>query len=530
MSVAGSADRAKPHTPPLRLAELVGALSLAVDLGLGQPMEHLARSCLLACRLGERMGLDEQQRATLYYVAMMGWVGCIADSHDAAAWFGDDITYRAGVYDVDMKPLPFLGYLLRRAGSDGSPARRVGAGAAVLTTGGRGVQEALRSHCQVTGDIAQRLGLGNEVHDSLQQIFARWDGKGLPAGLGGQRIARPVRLWQVADVAEVHHRRGGAAAAVEVVRQRSGSQFDPAIVAHFSACADDLLAGLPTGSAWDELLAAEPALRPALRESQIDDVLEVFADYADLKSPYFRGHSRGVADLATAAARRLGIDPRQAVVVRRAALVHDLGRVGVPNTIWDKPGPLTNTDRERVRLQPYYTSRVLLRPQALSELGTIAATAHERLDGSGYHRGLPASSLPLPARVLAAADTYHAMLEDRPHRAALPESEAARQLREEVRAGRLDAGAVDAVLASAGHRLTHPPTGPAGLTAREVEVLALLARGASNRRIARVLGITPKTTGNHVQHVYTKIGATTRTAATLFAMRHGLLRCLDPID
>ncbi|MGH3449402.1 MAG: HD domain-containing phosphohydrolase, partial [Haloechinothrix sp.] len=195
----------------LRLAELVGALSLAVDLGLGQPMEHLARSCLVACRLGQRMGLDDDERASLYYVAMMGWVGCIADSHEAATWFGDDITYRAGVYDIDMKPLPFLGYLLRRAGSGGSPARRIGAGAAVVATGGRGVQDSLRAHCQVTANIAERLGLGPAVCDPLQQIFARWDAKGLPAGVGGDRIALPVRLWHLADVAEVHYRRSGVA-------------------------------------------------------------------------------------------------------------------------------------------------------------------------------------------------------------------------------------------------------------------------------------------------------------------------------
>lgn len=289
----------KPATRPgsgsteLRLAELVGALSLAVDLGLGQPMEHLARSCLLACRLGERAGLDDDERASLYYVAMLGWVGCIADSHEAASWFGDDIDYRAGVYDLDMKPLPFLGYLLRRAGSGGSAVRRIGAGAAVLAGGGRGVRDLLRAHCQVTASIAERLGLGPAVCDPLQQIFARWDAKGLPAGVGGERVAVPVRLWHVADVAEVHYRRGGVAAAVEVARQRSGSQFDPAIVDEFCGNAGELFASLPEGSAWDELLDAEPALRPALRGGQVDEALEVFADYADLKSPYFRGHSRG---------------------------------------------------------------------------------------------------------------------------------------------------------------------------------------------------------------------------------------------
>lgn len=514
----------------LRLAELVGALSLAVDLGLGQPMEHLARSCLLACRLGERIGLDEDERAALYYVAMMGWVGCIADSYEAATWFGDDITYRAGVYDFDMKPLPFLGYLVRRSASDGSPVRRIRAGVATAVTRGHNVQDSLRSHCQVTANVAEQLGLGPEVCEPLHQIFARWDGKGMPSDVGGDQIALPVRLWHVADVAEVHHRRGGVPAATEVVRARSGTQFDPVIANDFCSVAKELFGALPDGSAWDELLEAEPALRPALHGAEIDRALEVIADYADLKSPYFRGHSRGVATLAAAAARHLNLERAEVLTLRRAAFVHDIGRVGIPNTIWDRPSPLTPSERERVRLLPYYTERILDRPAVLRELAQIAGLAYERLDGSGYHRGLPASAIPMPARILAAADTYHTMLEPRPDRAGLESDAAAEELHEQVRAGKLDAAAVDAVLKSAGHRRTRPPAGPAGLTSREVEVLALVARGASNRQVARMLNISPKTAANHIEHVYLKIGVSTRAAAALFAMRHGLLRCLDPIE
>lgn len=512
----------------VRLSEMVAALSLAADLGLGQPMEHLARSCLLACRLGERMNLDEDERAALYYVTLLGFMGCIADSADVAPWFGDDLAYRAGVYDVDMKPVPFLGYLMSRAGSGGSAAHRLGVRTSILATGARGVQDMLRMHCQVTGTIAARLSLGAEVSDPLQQIFARWDGKGLPAGLGGEQLAVPVRLWHLADVVEVHYRRGGLSAAIQVAQQRRGSQFAPDVVDAFVGCADELLAGLPAGSSWDDLIAAEPALRPELTEAQFDVALEVFADYADLKSAFHRGHSRGVAQLAAAAARRLGMNVAQVTLVRRASLIHDIGRTGVPNTIWDKPGPLSHSERERVRLHAYYTERMLARPARLAELGAIAALAHERLDGSGYHRGLSGTAIDLPGRVLAAADAYHGKLEPRAYRHPLTETAAADAVLADVRAGRLDPDAVDAVLAAAGHYLAHRPAGPAGLTARETEVLALLARGASNRQIARVLRIAPKTVGNHVEHIYTKAGVTNRIAATLFAMQHGVLRCLDP--
>ena len=210
--------------------------------------------------------------------------------------------------------------------------------------------------------------------------------------------------------------------------------------------------------------------------------------------------------------------------------MHDLGRTGVPNSIWDKPGPLTEAERERVRLHPYYTERALARPAALARLGVVAGAHHERLDGSGYHRGLGGSALPPTSRVLAAADAYHAMTEPRPHRPALEPSAAAEELRGEARAGRLDADAADAVLAAAGHRRTRRGrSSPGGLTPRELEVLVLLARGASNKEIARTLVIAEKTAANHVEHIYAKIDVSTRASAALYAMRHGLLDTLEPL-
>lgn len=513
----------------VRLAELVGALSLAVDLGLGQPMGHVARSCAVAGRLGERIDLDRVERGSLFYVTLLGWVGCIADSYEAAAWFGDDIRYRAEVYDLDMKPLPFLGYLLRRAGAGRPVPQRMLKRGAVLVTGARGVQEALRAHCQVTTNVARRLGLGPEVCEPLQHIFARWDGKGLPAGVRGGEIALPVRLWHLADVAEVHYRRGGVAAAVDVARSRSGSQFDPELVGVFCAHVEELFDGLVEDTSWEDMIATEPTLRPPLTEEQLDTALESVGDWVDIKSPYFGGHSRGVAELAAAAARTAGLAEPERRRLRRAGLVHDLGRTGVPNTIWDKPGSLSAAETERVRLHSYYTERMLARPAALAEIGGIAGLAHERLDGSGYHRGLTAASIPMAGRILAAADCYHTKLEARPHRQALPAAQAAQELRQQARAGRLDPAAVDAVLAAAGHQSRRRLAGPAGLTARELEVLLLLARGASNRQIARALGITPKTAGNHIERIYAKAGITTRAAATLFAMEHGLLTSLEPI-
>jgi HD-GYP domain-containing protein (c-di-GMP phosphodiesterase class II) len=264
-------------------------------------------------------------------------------------------------------------------------------------------------------------------------------------------------------------------------------------------------------------------LRTRLSEPEIDNALEAVADFTDLRSPFFAGHSRGVADLAAAAAGEFGLPDADVTLTRRAGLLHDIGGHGIPATIWDKPGPLTTAERERIRLHPYYTERMLARPAMLAELGTIAASHHERPDGSGYHRGLAAAAISVPARLIAAADAYHAMTEPRAYRPAMPADEAAKELRGEVTSGRLDGEAVDGVLAAAGHHRRKRHSGPAGLTPREVEVLALIARGASNRQVALALNITPKTAGTHIERIYTKIGASTRSTATLFAVQHGLL-------
>ena len=255
------------------------------------------------------------------------------------------------------------------------------------------------------------------------------------------------------------------------------------------------------------MIAAEPGLVKPLVGEQLDTALETLADFGDLKSPWFTGHSRGVARLAAAAAQEAGLADDAVTELRRAALVHDLGRTGVPNTIWDKPAPLTDAEWERVRLHPYYAERMLARPEALARLGAIAACHHERLDGSGYHRSLPGSALSPSARILAAADAYHAMTEARPHRDALEPEQAAAALRGEVRAGRIDADAAEDVLTAAGHRRAgaRERARPAGLTARELEVLLLVARGASSRDVAQELTIAEKTARNHIEHIYAKL-------------------------
>jgi HD-GYP domain-containing protein (c-di-GMP phosphodiesterase class II) len=514
----------------VKLPELVGAFSLATDLGLGQPMEHVLRAWRIAARLGDHVGVKPDDRGALYYVTTLAWVGCVADTPEVAAVFGDDIAFRRGSYDVDFAGLPMLGFVLRHVGAGSPPLHRLRLAANLVATGGKSIERGLMSHCLTTARLAERFGLDDRVCAPLQQVFARWDGKGVPGDIRGDDIALSMRLFHLADTAEVHHRTGGTAAAVDVVRSRSGKHFDPVLVDAFCDMADDVLGDPDDEPDWRALVEAEPSLQQRLAENELDAALEAIADFTDLRSASRAGHSRAVAVLAAQAAAERGLPDADVTAVRRAGLVHDLGLHGIPATILDKPGPLSERETERLRMHPYYTERMLARPAALARIGAIASTVHERCDGSGYHRGLAGPAIPATARVLAAACAFQAMTEPRSYRPARSPKQAASELRGEVRTGRLDADAVDAVLAAAGQSRGRRRTGPAGLTPREIEVLALIARGASTRQVAQRLSITPKTAETHIERIYAKTGATTRSTATLFAMQHGLLDTHEPFD
>jgi HD-GYP domain-containing protein (c-di-GMP phosphodiesterase class II) len=516
-----------PADAGVRRAEVVAALSLATDLGVGQPMGHALRSCLLAMELGASLGLGADDLRTVYYVALLQRVGCTADAFELSAWFDDEIAAHARTFTIDFdRPAEVMLDLVRQAGAGRPPLRRLRTLAGALATGRQTLGELFRSSCETAQLLVERLGLGGEIGGAVGQIFEHWNGHGWPAGLQGEAIAVPTRVARLAADVEVFVHLGGADVAAAVVRRRAGRTYDPTIATKFLEEADQLLQVLAAESAWEAGLAAEPEPRHRLTNSELDTALRTIADFADLKSPYFTGHSTGVAVLAATAAERCRLPPAEVVVLRRAGLVHDLGRVGVPNGIWDKPGALTDGDWELVRMHPYFTERVLTRAPALAHIGALAALHHERLDGSGYHRGVRAGALPTGARLLAAADAYHACLEPRPHRPARSAAEAADELRRAVRLGQVDGEAADAVLGAAGHRVRRRREWPASLSPREVEVLRLIARGLSNPEIARRLGVSPHTARHHVRHLYDKIGVSSRAAAALFAMQHDLL---DPL-
>jgi HD-GYP domain-containing protein (c-di-GMP phosphodiesterase class II) len=509
-------------TTGARLAEVLAALSLNADLGMGQPMEHMLRQCLIALRLAERLGLDDHERMDVYYGSLLAWVGCHVDAYEQAKWFGDDTAFKTDFRHTDFASAPAQAlFMMRHLGTGRPAAERARLGLAFLGGGRRAAESMLANHWLAADGLAARLGLAQRVRDCIEQTFERWDGRGAPKGVRGPQILMTARLIALADVVEVYHREAGVDAAVAVARERRGTQFDPSLVDLFTESAATFLAGLSDGSNWEAVIQAEPALAIRLSDAEFGATLEAVADFADVKSPYTLGHSLAVADLAGSAAKILGLG--EVTKVRRAGLVHDLGRLGVPNTVWDKKEPLSRAETERVRMHPYLTERTLASSPALAPLAAIAAQHHERLDGSGYPRGLSGAALSAGGRVLAAADFYQAKTEARPHRAACSAADAAAALKAEVRAGRLDGDAADAVLAAAGHRRPRRMAWPAGLTSREVEVLRLLAAGLSNREIASRLVISVKTAGHHVEHIYAKTGTANRSTVALFAANHGLI-------
>ncbi len=506
----------------VRLAELVAALSLGIDLGFGQPMEHILRQCIIALRIADRIGLDDRERSAVYYTALLVNVGCHSDAHEQAKWFGDDIALKSHKYGHDSN-FRAAAASFRLIGSGNPPLHRFRVGLEFVLSGHREMDAMIAHHAGVARELGEQLGLPDIVLAALLHSYEQWDGRGWPGERRADEVPIASRVAQIAEFVEVAHRVGGVGAAQELARRRRGKQFDPALADLICSEGETLLPELDSVSSWSAVIDLEPALGIMLTGDRFDAALQAIGNFVDLKSPYTLGHSHGVADLAAEAGSQLGLAEIETRTLRRAGFVHDWGRLGVSNAIWDKAGPLGAGEWERVRMHPYLTERMLHQSGSLAPLGAIAVQHRERLNGSGYPRGLAGAAISRLARILAAADAYQAMREPRPHREARLPLDAAAELRADVKAGRLDGDAVEGVLAAAGHRAPHRREWAAGLTSREVEVLQLVARGHSNKEIAARLVISQRTVAHHIEHIYTKIGVSTRAMASLFAMQHGLL-------
>ncbi len=489
---------------------------------MGLPLETGLGTCLVSMRLGERLGLEPGELRRTYHLSLLQHIGCTSASATVAEVVGDEILMREHASIVDFSDhRQMLRFMLSHV-SRANPFAARPLALVRAFVGGPRIMATADGICEAAMMLGNRCGYAAESIGDIGAVYENWDGSGLPGELSGEEIPLPTRVVQVATLAVNAERLLGAEATSALLRSRSGGALAPSVVDAFVADPGPLLGPLASSdSLWDAVIAAEPAPDRLPDDTDIDTALAALADFADLKSRWLLGHSRGVAELARDATRAFGLPEEDVVLVGRAGLVHDIGRVGISSGIWDATRPLKPDEVERLRMHPYHTNQVLSRTPYLRSLADVASCHHERLDGSGYFRGLRGSGLSAAARVLAAADAYHTKTEARPHREALSPAAAAAHVRAEAVASRLDDAAVDAVLGAAGAPVDRPPQ--PRLTAREIGILGEVARGGSMREIARALTISPKTVDGHLQRIYPKIGVSTRAGATLYALEHGLV-------
>ncbi|HTP18097.1 MAG TPA: HD domain-containing phosphohydrolase [Solirubrobacteraceae bacterium] len=504
--------------PQMGLTEVLAAMSLATDLGSGFPPEKGLRVSLAGMAVGAQADIANGELSDLFQSTLLLALGCTAFASENAGYFDDDLAFQRAMHALDVTDAASLNSFGSWAGEARAATLRARFIELAATVG----PQATAAACEASRSLGAKLGLRANSIAALDHVHERWDGHGLPGLCGGEDLPLIARVMHLAEQAAIAHGTGGPRAAVATIAHRAGGHLDPALADLVLSDPEPLLAALSAADPTAAVIEAEPAPRARVSRDAIDGLAEAFGDLADLKCRFTLGHSRGVASLADGAASLSGLGDDARGRVRRAALVHDVGRTSVSTGTWERQGPLSAGELDLVRLHPYWSERVLERSGALVECAPLAGSHHERLDASGYHRRTPGAALSREARLLAAADVLHALGEARPHRPAHDLDSAARIASLEAKEGRLDPDAVAAVIEAAGGPRTRREW-PADLTDREVDVLRLAARGLSNKAIAETLVISPRTVGHHLAHIYDKTGRRSRAGTALFAMEHGLL-------
>ena len=477
----------------------------------------------------EAAGFEQPVRDTAYWVALLRYIGCTGHAHEVATLFGDEIAIRAQTLVHDAaNPAEVIQDVTAFATAGRSQEEREQIVLFIQQNAREWATHNFSSGCEVADMLLQRIDFGGDVREALRFTFERWNGKGYPTHATGEVIPLAMRVVHVSHDMEALARLFSPERALEAVRDRRDRTYDPVLADLFLAHGRDWFTKLDTTEPWDAVLDLEPEPRRMLDGENLDNALLMAADFIDLKSPYMGGHSRRCAHLSADAARVLGFSEDAITTLRRAALVHDFGLTAVPNSIWDKRGALTRAEFDRVELHPMLTEQMLRRSPGLAALNPVASAHHEKSDGSGYHKRVRADAFDPGAAVLAATEIHVGMTSERADRPAFSSEDAATELRKLASRGALEPSAVRAVLVAAGHGEPALPTrrrprNPGGLSRREVDVLQLAAKGLTTRQIAERLFISAKTADHHIQHVYVKIGVSTRAAAALWAMQHAVV-------
>jgi HD-GYP domain-containing protein (c-di-GMP phosphodiesterase class II) len=503
----------------LRLSDPLIGLSAIADLGRGLEPGHAARTCFIACRLARELDVDDEIIRVVFYTALLQHIGCVAHAHDTAPLDrGRNIEVNAASDRTDFsRPADILNTFLPALTDGGDIATRLRRVLPAIQM----AKVVARTSCEVAETTARRIGLPAEVQTAVRHITEWFNGKGGFLRQTSADIPLAARVVLTAFTVSIFDQLGGPDAAFQATKTRSGKMLDPAIVDAFRRTGEGILAELAASDVLSTLADEEPEPKTGVDDDRIDQISVAFGEAVDLKAPFTHGSAGRAFDIVGQAAFDLGLEDGICAEARRSAALRDIGKAALTNALIEKPGRLTEIDREQVRLHAYHTERVLGRSQALRGEAALAGMHHERVDGTGYHRGSSGSSIPMGARVIAAADALVAMTQPRPYRAAFGLDEACGWISSDRG---FDPEAVAAVI-DAAHGVSHRRRQrvPAELSDRQLEVLRLVAQGLSNRQIAERLVLSSRTAEHHVQDIYLKIGVSSRAAAALFAVEHGLL-------
>lgn len=415
-------------TTSIRLAELLGALSRALDLTEGQPPGHCVRACWIGMTVGRRIGMTDEALRDLYYAILLKDLGCSSNAaRICALYLADDLGFKKDFKLLDGSLPQVLRFVLSHTGMTAGLAERFRSVINILQNGGEIAVDLIETRCQRGAEIARQMRFSEAVAAAILDLDEHWDGGGKPLGRKGTDISPFARIALLAQVIDVFHASGGRAAAVREVRRRSGSWFDPALAAVFLEVAGDpsFWGALEDEDIERHVLDMEPARVVAFAdEDYLDDIARAFARVIDAKSPYTSGHSERVAVFADLIAEAMGYDAARRRWLRRAALLHDIGKLGVSNSVLDKPGRLDGDEWAAMRRHAELSEQILSRIGAFADLSRVAGAHHERIDGNGYPRGIGGSEIDLDTRILSTADVFDALTAERPYRAAMPVSKA----------------------------------------------------------------------------------------------------------
>ncbi|MEJ0011919.1 MAG: HD-GYP domain-containing protein [Bauldia sp.] len=420
----------------LRLSELLSALSHALDLTEGQPEGHCVRCCWIGTAIGRELGLAETELWELYYTLLLKDVGCSSNAARISALYKtDDLLFKHDVKIVGTSLPALLGFVVSHTAGAASLADRVQTILSVVPQTPRVANEIIKTRCERGADIARRLRFSERVASGIHDLDEHWDGSGNPAGKKGEAIPVYARIALLAQVVDVFNTAYGRIETRKEVARRAGSWFDPALVAAFTRAQGKLgfWEGLASPHLESTILELEPGRQAkTLDDDFLDDIAEAFAEVVDSKSPYTSGHSSRVAAFADMIAAELGFPEERRRWLKRGALLHDIGKLGVSSAILDKPARLTTAERDAMRQHAALTETILSRIAAFAELARVAGAHHERLDGKGYPHGLAGDEIAMETRILTTADIFDALTAKRPYRDALPEDTALEIMAAEV--------------------------------------------------------------------------------------------------